>query len=205
MSIASLQCLRGMALAILLTATSTTLVSGQSSTTRGWSFGFRLSGNALSVEQADAQNGAGAGLQIGYGFNRMFTLFFSADGAEIDVPSGSNETGTWSMGQAELGARFHFANALRRWVPYLETSLGARSVSAKLVDRANSPTTTFSGSALSVGGGLAIHLKQTLALDLNTRFTGGTFSNASFGTISVSGQDIDASSVRASLGLTWWP
>jgi hypothetical protein len=100
-------------LALLLVPTTAT---AQLSTTRGWSFGTHLQSISLTVEQGTANTGSGLGVRAGYGFNRIVTGFVHADGGRIDVPAGGDITGQWNLAHAEIGARFHLANSLRRWV-----------------------------------------------------------------------------------------
>ncbi|MEQ1694120.1 MAG: hypothetical protein ABMA00_22725, partial [Gemmatimonas sp.] len=102
--------------------------SAQRSTTRGWSLGVVAQGTSLEIEGGDASSGGALGFRVGYGFNRIVTGFVHVDGGAIEVADGEPLSGDWSLGHAELGARFHFANSLRRVVPWLETSIGARVV-----------------------------------------------------------------------------
>ncbi len=192
-----------LAVALAVWPTST---SAQVSTTRGLSLGGYLQGASLSVEGGDPAGGGGAGLRVGYGLNRTVTLFVRADHSEMDVEDASI-VGQWALGHGEFGARFHFANALRRWVPYLEAAAGARTVSVTGAEVDGEPEgkVSFTGGAFSLGGGLGVHFNQTLALDLGLIWTGGEFTDIDVGNVSVRGFDIDAQSFRFNLGLTWWP
>lgn len=145
-------------------------------------------------------------MRVGYGLNRTVTLFVRADHSEMDVEDASI-VGQWALGHGEFGARFHFANALRRWVPYLEAAAGARTVSVTGAEVDGEPEgkVSFTGGAFSLGGGLGVHFNQTLALDLGLIWTGGEFTDIDVGNVSVRGFDIDAQSFRFNLGLTWWP
>jgi outer membrane autotransporter protein len=181
--------------------------SAQVSTTRGWSLGFQLQGASLTIEGEDADAGGGAGLRAGYGLNRIVTLFVAFDGASVEADNAPDDVaGKWTLGHVDLGARFYFANALRRWIPYLEAAVGARVVSLKdaLVE-GDRTDVNFSGSAVTVGGGLAVYLKQTFSLDAGVKFSTGEFTDIQVGAFSRSGLDIDAKSYRFGLGLTWWP
>jgi len=180
----------------------------QVSTTRGWSLGFQLQGATLNVEGEGSDGGGGAGLRAGYGLNRIVTLFVAFDGASVEADNAPDDvSGKWTLGHVDVGARFHFANALRRWVPYLEAAVGARVVSLEdaIIDGENRADVSFNGSAFTVGGGLAVYLKQTLSLDVGVKFSSGEFTDIEVGAVSVSGLDIDAKSYRLGLGLTWWP
>jgi opacity protein-like surface antigen len=188
---------------LLLPAAAT----AQLSTSRGWSLGAHLQGTSLTVEGSDASSGGGLGLRLGYGFNRIVTGFVHIDGSEIDVISGSAVSGAWTLAHAEVGARFHFANSLRRWVPYLETSVGGRSVSIEdaVVDGEELGKVSFNGAAFTVGAGLSTFLTRRLALDASMKWTGGEFTEVDVGSLSQRDLDIDAASFRFGVGFIWWP
>lgn len=199
--------LAAFALGVLLLSSSAP-TQAQSSTTRGLSLGLSFQGSSLSIEDGDAQGGGGAGLRIGYGFNRRFTGFLRFDGSEIQVDdAGSEIQGDWRMAHAEVGLRFHFANSLRRWVPYLEGAVGGRGVQVEnarvegeAVDRVD-----FNGSVFTLGGGVGVHFNEALALDLGVAVGNGEFNEIDVGAVALQGLDLDATSVRFNLGLTWWP
>ncbi len=182
--------------------------SAQLSTSRGLSVGLQALGTSLTVEDGDENNGGGLGLRVGYGFNRIVTGFVTLDGSSVKIPaSNSFVAGEWTLAHAEVGARFHFANSLRRWVPYLETAIGGRSVSIKDVTVNNSASgdVSFNGPALSVGTGLSVFASRKWAFDASLRWTGGTFTEVDLGNAAVQNLDIDAASFRLGLGVVWWP
>jgi opacity protein-like surface antigen len=179
----------------------------QKSTTRGWSLGAHLQAANLSVENGDAATGGGIALRVGYGFNRRITGFVHLDGGSIEFENTNPIGGTWTIGHADLGVRFHFANSLRRWVPYVETAIGVRAVSvdSALVGNQVAGKVTFSGSAFTLGGGLSSYLKPSLALDANMKWTGGRFTRVDLGAATLNDLDIDAGSFRFGVGFIWWP
>jgi len=191
-------------LAALLVATP---VRAQESTTRGFNVGLHISGASLKVEDGDRNNAGGGGLILGYGLNRTIELFLQLDGAEFDVDD-SAVRGKWTMGHGDLGVRFHFANSLRTWVPYLQAALGGRSVTvgdAQVNQQAQASDVTFSGGALTLGGGIMFYFNQTLAADLQLAWTGGRFTDLKAGNVTLSGLEIDAQSSRFNVGISWWP
>lgn len=111
------------------------------------------------------------------------------------------------MGHAEIGARFHFANSLRRWVPWVELAAGSRAVGvdAAEVDGQSAGDVTFNGGAFSVGGGLSTFFTRKLALDVSMKWTAGEFTEIDLGNLAVRNLDIDAASFRFGVGLVWWP
>lgn len=179
----------------------------QASTTRGLSVGAHVLGTALDVENGDRSNGGGFGLRVGYGFNRVITGFIQVDGSRVDVEEGQSIGGQWDVAHTEIGARFHFANSLRRVVPYLEVALGGRSVKVSDAEFNGQPAgdVTFSGAAMTFGGGLSAYFNRKLAFDVSLRYTGGEFNKVDIGSVSVNDLDIDAASARFAFGLIWWP
>ena len=192
---------------LLLAAALAQPLEAQKSTTRGFHLGVHLQGASLSIEGDETSDeGGGIGIHVGYGINRIVTLFADLDGAAVTVEGADTLSGDWSMAHVDIGARFHFANSLRRWVPYLEAAVGWRTVG---VDDANVATETlesvnFNGGSFSVGGGISVYLSETWALDLGARFTTGEFTEIDLGSVSVNDLDIDAQSGRLNLGIIWW-
>ncbi len=189
-------------------------VSAQVSTTRGFHVGFQLQAAAVSVEGGDADTGGGAALRAGYGFNRIVTGFIGAAGASVNAINQPNVAGVWETVHVDFGARFHFANTLRQWVPYLEAALSARAMrvggadvdGAELVDNI-----TRSGGAFTFGGGMAVFLSEQFALDFGLDISTGEFTDISGdfrklqgGRKTISGFDIDATSSRFGFGFQYW-
>lgn len=183
------------------------LVSAQESTTRGFNLGLHLSGASLAVEDQDRNDAGGAGITVGYGLNRNVTLLLQLDGARFDEQSTGLVTGDWTMGHVDLGVRYHFANSLRRWVPYLQGALTYRavSVSEPVVEGDQVDEVEISGGGLTLGGGIDIYLNETFALDVQLLWTGGEFSTIRVNNTSRSGFDFDATSGRFNVGVSWWP
>lgn len=203
-------CIRRFALTALVPAALALVAArgeAQRSTTRGWSLGAHLLGTSLTPEGGSASSGGGLGVRAGYGFNRIFTGFVEIDGSKIEIDEAGTIIGSWELAHAEVGARFHFANSLRRWVPYVETSIGARAVTVRDAafagqDRGN---VTFNGGAFTLGTGLSAYLKPTLAFDASLKWTGGKFTEIDLGDTAIQNLDIEAASFRFGLGLIWWP
>ncbi len=183
-----------------------TPAAAQKSTTRGLNIGAHLQGASLTVEDDDPAGGGGMGVRAGYGFNRRFTGYLEVDGIVFDVENPELE-GEWAMAHVDLGLRFNFANSLNRWVPFLEGAIGARAVSMEdaTSDGEDVGKVTFSGGAFSLGGGISFFTSEKFALESLVKFTGGTFEQVDVGDVSVRNLDIDASSFRFKLGVSWWP
>jgi hypothetical protein len=180
---------------------------GQESTTRGLNLGFHLQAASLSVQEQEGDGGGGAGFRIGYGLNRIVTLYFELDGITVKSESSDQFQGEWALAHGDLGVRFHFANSLRSWVPYLEVAIGGRgaSVSAARSDGQEVGDLNFSGGSFSFGGGIYIYFRQTFALDAGLKISDGTFDEVDLGPVSLNNLDIDATSSRLKIGVVWWP
>lgn len=182
-------------------------LEGQISTTRGLNLGFHLQAASLSVEDADGEGGAGAGFRIGYGFNRIVTLYLELDGISVESENADVFQGSWAMAHGDLGARFHFANSLRRWVPYLDVAIGGRGATVSGVRSSGEEVAdlSFSGGSFSFGGGIYVYFAQTFGLDLGLKVSNGRFEELDLGPISLNNLDIDATSTRLKIGVVWWP
>ena len=181
--------------------------SAQESTTRGWVLGLHVGGASIEPEGADRTNGGGGGLFVGYGLNRKFTLFARLDGANIEVEDDVDTQGTWVMGHVDLGARFNFANSLRSVVPYVEGAFTGRVVEVSELPATNpfgGQEISFSGGALTLGGGVMVYASETVAIDLGLLFSGGEFTDVTVGNTTVSGFDLDTRSTRFNIGVAWW-
>jgi len=198
----------GLALSLsLLSLVAAQSAEAQASTTRGFNVGIHLTGASLVVEDGDRSNAGGAGLWIGYGFNRTVEIFAQADAAQFDVNDASVE-GTWTLAHGDLGVRFHFANSLRSWVPYLQAAVSGRVVEVQdgiFNDVAQTETISLVGGGLTLGGGIVFYFNESLGMDLQLLWTGGTFTDLEVGNTTFGGLDIDAQSTRFNVGLSWWP
>lgn len=179
----------------------------QESTTRGFTIGIHASGASLMVENQDRNNAGGGGIHAGYGFNRTLTILAQLDGAQFDEQRTGDVQGDWTLGHFDVGVRFHFANSLRSLVPYLQGTIGVRAVTVidPIVNNTAREAVSISGSGVTLGGGLNVYLKETLALDVQLLWTGGKFTTLHIDNVSTTGFDVDATSSRFNVGLSWWP
>jgi len=192
---------------VLLAGIGARPANAQSSTTRGFNVGIHFTGSTLKIEDGDNNNAGGGGLWFGYGFNRTVQLFLQFDGTQFDVNNAAVE-GDWTMGHADLGVRFHFANSLRSWVPYLEVATTARVVSVQngvINDVAQADDVSLVGAGITLGGGILFYFNQSFAADLQLAWTGGKFTRIEAGSVSYNDLNLDAQSARFDVGVSWWP
>ena len=197
-----------LALTLLATHLDTASLHAQESTTRGFNLGLHVSGASFEPEDGDGSNAGGGGIFVGYGFNRSFQLFLQIDGAEFDVDE-TEVDGRWRMAHGDLGVRYHFANSLRSWVPYLQAALTGRGVSVEDAE-VNQTTQTarvgIIGGALTLGGGLLVYFNETFALDLQLALSGGEFTEAKIGDVTLTlSEPYQATTTRFNIGVSWWP
>jgi hypothetical protein len=189
-------------------ATAAGPVGAQMSTTRGFNLGAHLSGGSLRPEGGDRSNAGGGGLHVGYGFNRSFQLLLQLDGAEFEVDETAVD-GDWRMVHADLALRYHFANSLRRWVPYLQGGISLRRahVDDAEIDRVSQTgRVRLIGGALLLGGGLLVYVGETLALEAQLAFAGGDYTEAEIDDVQYRlSQPYTARTARFNLGVSWWP
>lgn len=140
-------------------------------------------------------------LQAGFGFNPQLALFLEGSAAAMQ---GDGEE-SWLLSHGDLGLRYHFASAGRSFVPFVE---GAFTVWSGLDDDASfgndQGELEISGQGFSFGGGFLYFFNRRLALLGNLKFTNGEFNKVRFENVSVEGFDIDATSARINVGLTWF-
>lgn len=197
---------RILALTVTLALLGPASLRAQESTTRGFNIGLHFEGASLTVDD-ERSNAGGGGLWIGYGFNRTFQLFVQLDAAEFDVDD-TDLDGIWTMGHADIGGRFHFANSLRTWVPYLQAALTGRIVAVEDAIVAGNPETDVSvfGGAFSLGGGILFYFSQTWSMDLQVMWSGGEFTQIEVDGVTADLPNaIDAQSTRLNIGVSWWP
>ena len=179
-------------------------LSAQQSTTRGVTLGLDLGGAGISFEGGESDSGGNGGLRIGYGLNRIVTLYAAFHGSQLDIQN-FTQFDEVKVGHVDVGVRLNLANSRRRWVPYGDIALTPRVVSATVVEGTERRTANFNGGALTVGGGLAFYLTESWALDVNLKWSSGEFSQVDLGSVALQNLDIDSQSGRFSLGVSWWP
>ncbi|MBA3560579.1 MAG: hypothetical protein H0W30_18515 [Gemmatimonadaceae bacterium] len=62
-----------------------------------------------------------------------------------------------------------------------------------------------SGTGFTFGGGLQYHFTPKVALNTSLGWTVGEFSTIKFEDVSVDGLNMDATSTRFNLGISWFP
>ena len=150
--------------------------------------------------------GPGAGLSVGYGFNRTFSGFASVDVAKQGT-SGSDYEGSFGLTHFELGMRANLPYGSTDNVPYVSASVGSRALSARVVDAFDGEEydLSLSGMMFGLGGGVQHAISPTLSLDGGADIGFGRFgkydADGERGSMDVNG----STSIRFRFGLTWRP
>lgn len=182
-------------------------LAAQKSTTEGLTLGVHVGSVSVHAGEADRATGGGGGILLGYGLTRGLTIFARVDGANIELDDAVSVRGTWVVGHVDLGARFHFAHPRRSYAPYLEGALTRRIVEVTELPQPNvfgADRIRFSGGAFSIGGGIMIYAKESLAFDLGVLVAGGEFTSVTIGETRREGFDLATRSTRLNLGVAWW-
>ena len=182
--------------------------SARSSITSGFFLGLNFSGSSLRFDGdgSEAESGSGVGFQLGWGITPRFALFTDVNGAAMNTDGAQ-----YGLGHFDLGMRYSFARATSRWVPFLEGAVSARAVvqeDVEFVDGNGNPYTAdmaMSGPGYTLGGGVQYHLAPNWALGTSLKWTKGEFTSVQVDNVTVDGFELDATSTRFNLGLTWYP
>jgi len=197
---------RAAALGLLLTSVSTIALSQRtgpgSSGAKGFFLGLSLNGSALTADDldSDTQNGGGLQLQLGWGFNPKLAIFLDGSAASMDADGES-----WILSHGDLGLRYHFAGAGKSFVPFVEGAFTGWVGSQDDVDFGNGTgDLEISGAGFTLGGGFLYFFNSRVALNTGVKWTKGEFDKVKFENVSVEGLDIDATSARLNVGITWF-
>lgn len=170
---------------------------------KGFFLGAGLHGaNIKSDEPNDSGDDSGGGLSVylGWGFTPQLAIFLEGAGSAMD-----GDDGNWTLSHGELGLRYHFTGATRKFVPFVEGAAGSRMGSGEEVTIGNvTDEMELSGPAFTLGGGFLYYFGTKFALNTSLKWTTGEFTTVKFGNVTVEGFDFDATSSRLTVGLTWF-
>src|SRR5689334_18646022 len=149
--------------------------------------------------------GPGAGVMVGYGFNRTFSGFASVDLAKQGMSGDIG--GNFGLRHIELGARANLPYGSVSTVPYLTASYGQRALGARVTDdfEGTEYDMRLTGGMFGVGGGLEHVLSPTLAVDGGLAVAFGRFNHSEIAGESSSLAVNGTTSVRLRIGMTWRP
>jgi len=177
---------------------------------RSESTGFFLGGGfeaaAISpndvVLGSDSHGGPGGGFVAGYGFSRLMAVYGAFSAAGINGEAG---TTNYSLKHYDVGARVHFAAPARGTVPFLEGAFSWRDVSQDFLVDSIAHTLQASGSGAAFGGGVNVHIVPAVAVSVSALWTIGQFTSYHLDSQQTTVDSGTATSVRAQIGLVWFP
>jgi hypothetical protein len=197
------------AAAVLLVSAGEATGQRVKSRTQGLVLGAHLEGSSLVVEDSDRSNGGGGGAIVGWALGNGLGAFVQFDRTNVDVRNQPDVGGSWTISHLDIGARYHFANPARTAVPYVQAAYTLNRVTIEEI-AVVSPTPTdeldLTGDALTVGGGVMLHVMPAFAFEFGLLFGFGSFNEAEFDGEPVENlPKIDLQSSRFNLGVVWWP
>ena len=187
--------------ALALTAAPIAAQTPAASSTKGFFLGAHLNGSSITVDEQGFEedaNGGGLGIQLGYGFTPQFALFIDGTAAQLE-----DEV---MLGHFDLGVRYSFTSPTRRWVPSLEAAFSSRALTKDDADLDGEVVDLeVLGSGFTIGFGIQYFTAPSWAIGAGLKFTGGEFSDIKVDNVTIEGFEIDASSTRFNVGVTWYP
>lgn len=175
------------------------------SKTTGFLLGAHLNASSLNISPDEGEDetysGGGLGFTIGYGFSNLLTLYLNVDGAALE-----DDGDEFTLGQADLGARFSFGGGARRLVPYLDVALSGISAQDEIETGEGDVDIELRGGAFTFGGGLEYFFSPRFALDAGLKISVGSFTEAE-----IDGETIDdlddntATTARINIGVSFRP
>ncbi len=187
--------------ALAMTAAPLAAQTPAASSTKGFFLGAHLNGSSVTIDEEgfeDDASGGGLGIQLGYGFTPQFALF--VDGTAAQVEDGA------ALGHFDLGVRWAFTSPTRRWVPSIEAAFTGRVLAEDDVElEGEEVDLEISGSGFTFGVGLQYYTTPNWAIGAGLKWTGGEFSSIKADNVTIDGFEIDATSARFNIGVTWFP
>ena len=149
----------------------------------------------------------GAGAFVGYGFTSNIMLYLAGDASKVtltDLDDDIVEGNQYTLTHLDLGVRYSFANANRRWVPYLNAAVTQRQ-ERRSIGYLNLNTAYISNAA-TFGGGVQRFLSRKVALDLSAQLSTGKFNKVQYGRVTEQLKHIETTnSTRVSAGIRLYP
>ena len=192
---------------VTLAAQQAPAPSGSRANTEKLMLSLALGGASIYSDELEKERESGGGFsaQLGWGFTRLFTLLAGASGSTM----GSSDD-QFVLVHFDLLGRFNFTSPRRAWVPFVEGGISARVAGQdnSVVIGDNGPQEVnleISGGGITFGGGVEYYVAPAWALGANIRWTTGEFSTVKFNNVSIDGFELDATTTRLNLGLSWHP
>lgn len=167
--------------------------------------GLSVSGDGMTGS-LNTSMGPGAGVMLGYGFNRIWSSFVSLDLAKQNA-SASDYEGSFGLAHFEVGARANLPYGSPANLPYVSASVGRRALAARVTDHTDDSNYDLSltGLMFGLGGGVQHAISPTVTLDGGMELGFGRFGHYDTGDESGSMDVNGSTSVRFRFGVVWRP
>lgn len=179
-------------------------VEEEVSNTEGLMIGGSIGAQGItSANQDDSDGGGTFGIQVGYGFSRLFTLYAGLDIGGVEGENNFTQSALASdeYGAAvlQLGGQFHFRTD-EKLVPFFDVAFSGIGMGSD----SSGEERLLSGGGISVGGGVKYFVSPVFALNGGLYFATGTWDELEVGddTNDV-GAGYDAG--RLKVGVSWFP
>jgi len=175
--------------------------------TDGFYVGFTLNGTSFAVDGLDDDDtvrGGGGSLTIGYGITPNISIFLTGTSANMNPDEGD----PYFLTHGDLGVRYLFASPGRDFAPFLELAATGRVATQEDVSfggGGGSDDLELSGAGFTAGGGFLYFFSSGWALTTRLDWTSGEFTTIKYGNVSIDGFEVDATTVRFDVGVTWFP
>ncbi len=178
--------------------------------TQGWVAGAHSGAAFVSFGSDPADGAALVGARIGRGVNPVVAPYVGVAYAAIES-RGLESFDSVTFGYVDLGVRLHLDRGPRRWVPYGDLALTFRPVT-DVIENGERRADFMGVAALGVGGGFLVYLSEARALDVNVKWEQGAVQDGPARDAlphRTRGRpdavlDLDATSVRLAVGISWW-
>ena len=155
---------------------------------------WRLEQGNLDIDQTDS--GGGAGFTLAYGISNLVSFFLNVDAASISP----EDNDSYTLGSADLGARFSFGSGQSKLRPFVEAALSGAGAEFER----EGPNIEVTGGGLGAGLGLVYFFSRQVGLDAGVDFVFGNLSSVKVGNVAVD-PNIDAFTSRINVGIVWFP
>lgn len=190
--------------ALLVTLFCAAPAAAQRSTTHGFALGGSLFAVNLHPEDGEDDTGGGLSIEVGYGFRNGLAIFLNGAGASMTP--GEAEDESYTLGEGDLGVRYHFLGEENRWRPFVEAAFSSMHVEFEDVEFLDEERdVTISGPGFTVGGGVSYYLSPSWALGGGLRWTSGSFDEVKVDNVTVEldeGEQYDLRTTRLELRIT---
>jgi hypothetical protein len=156
-----------------------------------------------SAAQDDSDGGGTFGIQVGYGFSRLFTLYAGLDlggmEGENSFTQAALQSDEYGAATFQLGGQFHF-RTYEKLVPFFDVALTGIGMGSDT----SGEDRLLSGGGLSVGGGVKYFVSPVFALNGGLYFGSGTWDELEVGDETTDvGAGYDSGRLR--VGVSWFP